>query len=64
MVRKISAGGIGVDRTFFTHSPLIDRIDVKARGKVRKSRIYYIKKLKGKAARITSRYLGGASESV
>lgn len=64
MVRKISAGGIGVDRTFFTHSPLIDRIDVRARGKVRKSRIYYIKKLKGKAARITSRYLGGAAQSV
>jgi large subunit ribosomal protein L19 len=60
MVRKISAGGIGVDRTFFAHSPLIDRVDVKARGKVRKSRIYYIKKLKGKAARISSRFLGGA----
>lgn len=63
MVRKISAGGVGVDRTFFVHSPLIDRVEIKARGKVRKSRIYYIKKLKGKAARITSRFLGGA-ESV
>jgi len=61
MVRKISAGGIGVDRTFFAHSPLIDRVDIKARGKVRKSRIYYIKKLKGKAARITSRYVPNTS---
>jgi large subunit ribosomal protein L19 len=58
MVRKISAGGVGVDRNFFTNSPLIDRVDVKVRGKVRKSRIYYIKKLKGKAARISSRFVG------
>jgi large subunit ribosomal protein L19 len=58
MVRKISAGGIGVDRNFFVHSPMIDRVEVKVRGKVRKSRIYYIKKLKGKAARIESRWTG------
>ena len=58
MVRKISAGGIGVDRNFFVHSPMIDKVDVKVRGKVRKSRIYYIKKLKGKAARIESRWTG------
>lgn len=56
MVRKISAGGIGVDRNFFVHSPMIEKVDVKVRGKVRKSRIYYIKKLKGKAARIESRW--------
>lgn len=60
LIRKISAGGIGVDRVFFAHSPLIDRVEVKVRGKVRQSRIYYIKKLKGKAARISSRYTGGA----
>jgi large subunit ribosomal protein L19 len=58
MVRKISAGGIGVDRNFFVHSPIIERVDVKVRGKVRKSRIYYIKALKGKAARIESRWTG------
>ena len=58
MVRKISAGGIGVDRNFFVHSPIIDKIDVKVRGNVRKSRIYYIKNLKGKAARIESRWTG------
>jgi large subunit ribosomal protein L19 len=55
MVRKISAGGIGVDRNFFVHSPLIDHVDVKVRGRVRKSRVYYLRALKGKAARISSR---------
>jgi len=63
MVRKISAGGIGVDRNFFVHSPMIDRVEVKVRGKVRKSRIYYIKKLKGKAARIESRWTGAPSSA-
>lgn len=62
LVRKISHGGVGVERNFFVHSPLIDRVEVKVHGKVRRSRIYYIKKLKGKAARITSRYMGGATE--
>jgi large subunit ribosomal protein L19 len=62
MVRKISAGGIGVDRNFFTNSPLIDKVEVKVRGKVRKSRIYYIKKLKGKAARISSRFIAAAAQ--
>jgi large subunit ribosomal protein L19 len=55
MVRKISAGGIGVDRNFFVNSPLVDRVDVKVRGRVRKSRVYYLRDLKGKAARISSR---------
>ncbi len=63
MVRKISAGGVGVDRNFFVHSPLIDHVDVKVRGKVRQSRIYYIKKLKGKAARISSRFIPGESKA-
>ena len=57
LVRKVSAGGIGVDRNFFVHSPMIDRVEVKVRGKVRQSRIYYLKKLKGKRARIASRYI-------
>lgn len=61
-VRKISAGSIGVDRNFFAHSPMIDRVEVKLRGKVRRSRIYYIAKLKGKAARISSRFIPGANE--
>jgi large subunit ribosomal protein L19 len=50
-VRKISYG-IGVERIFPIHSPNIDRIEIVTRGKVRKGRIYYLRKLKGKAARI------------
>jgi large subunit ribosomal protein L19 len=53
-VRKVS-NGIGVERTFPIHSPSIERIEVVDRGKVRQSRIYYLRKLKGKAARIKSR---------
>ena len=62
MVRKISAGGIGVDRNFYTNSPSIERVEVKVRGKVRRSRIYYIKDLKGKAARIESRWVAPAKK--
>lgn len=50
-VRKISYG-IGVERIFPTHSPSIDRIEIVSRGKVRRSRLYYMRQLKGKAARI------------
>lgn len=50
-VRKVSYG-VGVERSFPTHSPLIDRIDVMTRGKVRRSRTYYLRGLRGKAARI------------
>lgn len=58
LVRKISAGGVSVERNFFVHSPSIDRIEVKARGRVRRGRLYYLRGLKGKAARIESRYVG------
>ncbi|PIE66226.1 MAG: 50S ribosomal protein L19 [Desulfobacterales bacterium] len=54
VVRKIS-DGIGVERVFPMHSPSIDRIDVVSEGKVRQGRIYYLRKLKGKAARIKSK---------
>lgn len=50
-VRKISYG-IGVERIFPLHSPRIDRIDVINRGKVRRAKLFYLRKLKGKAARI------------
>jgi large subunit ribosomal protein L19 len=50
-VRKISYG-IGVERVFPTHSPNIDKIEIVTRGKVRRGRIYYMRNLKGKAARI------------
>ncbi|MCJ7803408.1 MAG: 50S ribosomal protein L19 [Desulfobacterales bacterium] len=50
-VRKISYG-IGVERVFPLHSPRLDRIDVISRGKVRRARLFYLRSLKGKAARI------------
>ncbi|GIS27092.1 50S ribosomal protein L19 [Bacteroidota bacterium] len=51
VVRKIS-NGVGVERTFQTHSPLIDSIKVKRRGLVRQSKLYYIRERSGKSARI------------
>jgi large subunit ribosomal protein L19 len=53
-VRKISYG-IGVERIFPLHSPIIDRIEVNAKGRVRRSKIYYLRNLRGKAARIKER---------
>ncbi len=50
-VRKIS-GGIGVERIFPTHSPFIAEIKVKRFGSVRRAKLYYLRGLKGKAARI------------
>jgi len=51
-VRKVSYG-VGVERIFPTHSPRIDRIEVVNHGEVRRSRLYYLRDLKGKAARLT-----------
>jgi large subunit ribosomal protein L19 len=50
-VRKISYS-VGVERIFPLHSPSIDRIEMVQRGKVRRSRLFYLRELKGKAARI------------
>lgn len=50
-VRKIS-NGIGVERIFPLHSPRLARIEVKRKGKVRRAKLYYLRTLKGKAARI------------
>lgn len=50
-LRKISHG-VGVERTFQTYSPLIDSIAVKRRGDVRQAKLYYLRELSGKAARI------------
>ncbi|HMK36601.1 MAG TPA: 50S ribosomal protein L19 [Desulfomonilaceae bacterium] len=61
-VRKVSYG-IGVERVFPLHSPMIDRIEVVNRGKVRRSKIYYLRKLRGKAARIKERRYARPVES-
>jgi large subunit ribosomal protein L19 len=50
-VRKIS-NGVGVERVFQTHSPLVDSIQVKRRGDVRQSKLYYLRERSGKSARI------------
>ncbi|MBB3168241.1 50S ribosomal protein L19 [Simiduia aestuariiviva] len=50
-VRKISYG-VGVERTFQLHSPLVDSVAVKRRGDVRQAKLYYLRDLAGKAARI------------
>ncbi len=50
-VRKISSG-IGVERTFQTYSPLVDSITIKRRGDVRQAKLYYLRELSGRAARI------------
>ena len=50
-VRKISHG-FGVERVFQTHSPVIDSVEVKRHGKVRAAKLYYLRDLEGKAARI------------
>lgn len=52
MVRKISAGNIGVERIFPIHSPFIAKIEVKKEGDVRRSKLYYLRERRGKAARI------------
>lgn len=50
-VRKISHGE-GVERSFQTYSPVVDSVAVKRRGKVRRAKLYYLRSLRGKAARI------------
>lgn len=53
-VRKVTYG-VGVERTFPMHSPSIDRIEVLRHGQVRRAKLYYLRKLRGKAARIRER---------
>ncbi|WP_141736546.1 50S ribosomal protein L19 [Oligoflexus tunisiensis] len=57
-VRKIGANSVGVERVFPAYSPMIAKIEVVAAGIVRRSRLYYLRGLAGKAARIRSRFVG------
>jgi large subunit ribosomal protein L19 len=56
-VRKISYG-VGVERTFPVHSPSIDHIELVTHGRVRRAKLYYLRDLRGKAARIKERRVG------
>lgn len=61
-VRKISSG-VGVERTFPFGSPAVDRVEVLTRGHVRRSRLYYLRSLEGKAAKIDSDLVATTSEA-
>lgn len=54
-VRRMAAHGIGVERTFLIHSPRIDHIEVTRFGRVRRAKLYYLRGLTGRAARIAER---------
>lgn len=54
-VRRISYG-VGVERMFLVHSPRIEKIEVTRRGRVRRAKLYYLRNLTGKAARIKERH--------
>lgn len=62
-VRKMS-GGVGVERIFPVSSPFLDTITVTKRGRVRRARIFYLRKRTGKASRIQERKYFGATEAV
>ena len=55
-VRKISHG-VGVEKTFALHSPRLEKVEIVSRGKVRRSRLYYLRERRGKAARIKEKGL-------
>ncbi len=56
-VRRIAGGGIGVERIFPLHSPLIDSLEVTRQGSVRRAKLYYLRGLQGRAARIKEKTL-------
>lgn len=62
-VRKVSYG-VGVERTYPFHSPLIEKVEVLERGKVRRSRLYYLRGLTGKSARIKGKKYEGLGEAI
>lgn len=60
-VRKISYG-VGVERIFPVHSPVVTRIDVVRRGKARRAKLYYLRERKGKTARLSDREFSGETK--
>ena len=62
-VRKMS-NGVGVERIFPLNSPFIDNIEIKKTGDVRRAKLFYLRKLTGKGARIQERILGGEEEGI
>ena len=60
-VRKVSYG-VGVERIFPVHSPRIEKVEIVARGHVRQSRLYYLRELKGKKARLRQSKKGSADQ--
>jgi len=54
-VRKVAADGVGVERVFPLHSPRVEKIEVKRLGKVRRAKLYYLRDLRGRKARIAER---------
>ncbi len=51
-VRRIASHGVGVERTFLQHSPRVDKVEVLRSNKVRRAKLYYLRDLRGKAARL------------
>jgi large subunit ribosomal protein L19 len=54
-VRKVASDGVGVERVFPLHSPRVEKIEVKRMGKVRRAKLYYLRELRGRKARIAER---------
>ncbi|OHA67538.1 MAG: 50S ribosomal protein L19 [Candidatus Wildermuthbacteria bacterium RIFCSPHIGHO2_02_FULL_45_25] len=61
-VRRISSG-VGVERIFPLHSPVIEKIEVVKRSKVRRAKLYYLRDAKGRKARLKAKVMGGAKHS-
>jgi len=62
-VRRIGAHGVGVERTFLLYSSRVEKVEVLRHGKVRRAKLYYLRDLRGKAARIRERRIMPKTES-